>query len=170
MQNLDNLISTIQDSQKTLFILCGLPYAGKSYIANEIMTQANIVSVNIDKIFCNKGFDWTENKLPTEEGWNEIFNESYKETQVALSEEKNVLYDSTNQTLASRDALREIANSVGADTKVVYVKSSVESVWKRWHENEKNRNRPQVSRELVQSTIDTFEEPTKDEGVLVIEN
>jgi gluconate kinase len=45
-----------------------------------------------------------------------------------------------------------------------------EIVWTRWEENNANRNRSVVSRELVQTTIDTFETPTSEEDVLVIVN
>lgn len=45
-----------------------------------------------------------------------------------------------------------------------------ETVWKRWEENNVNWNRSVVSRELIQTTIDTFEPPSTEENVLVIVN
>jgi predicted kinase len=56
----------------------------------------------------------------------------------ALTDGNNVLYDSTNQTLASRDKLLEVANSVGAEAKVVFIKTPVEAIWQRWEENQKD--------------------------------
>jgi predicted kinase len=170
MQSLDNLISEIQNSQKTLFILCGFPYAGKSYVAKVVKAQTDAVLVSIDDIFYAKGFDWDSNTLPDMNVWEQIFNESYEMTEQALLIGKNVLYDSTNQTVASRDNLRKVARSVGADTKVVYVKSPVETVWKRWEENQKNPTRSVVNSELVEKTIQMFEEPTSEEDVLIINN
>lgn len=170
MPNLEELIKTIKESQKTLFILCGFPYAGKSFVAEELRKHTDIVFVSIDDIFRAYGFDWETNALPDTEAWQKIFDESYEKTKEALSTEKNVLYDSTNQTIASRDKLREIATSVGATVCVIYIKSSVETVWKRWEENQKNPTRSVVGRELIQMTIDMFEEPTANENVLVIEN
>lgn len=170
MPNLDELIKTIKESQKTLFILCGFPYAGKSFVAEELRKHTDIVFVSIDTIFRAHGFDWETNTLPDTEAWQKIFDESYEKTKEALSIEKNVLYDSTNQTIASRDKLREIATSVGATVCVIYIKSSVETVWKRWEENQKNPTRSVVGRELIQMTINMFEEPSVNENVLVIEN
>jgi tRNA uridine 5-carbamoylmethylation protein Kti12 len=72
--------------------------------------------------------------------------------------------------VSSRDKLREVAKSVGADTKVIYIKCSADTVFKRWEENKKNPVRSVVSKELVQQTIDMFDEPTKDENVIVITN
>ena len=170
MHNLDNLLSLIHDSKGKLFVLCGYPYAGKSYVADEILKHTDIEVVSIDNIFKKKGFDWDSDRLPNAEEWNEIFEESYERTKTALEQRTNVLYDSTNQTIASRDKLRELASSAGAQSTVIYIKTSIENVWKRWEENQQNPSRSIVSRELVQQTIDMFEEPLVSEGALIIEN
>lgn len=170
MQSLNNLIAEIQNSQKILFILCGYPYSGKSYIVEQFQLATGVKVVAIDDIFSARGFDWDTNALPNTDEWETIFNESYEVTKQALLAGNNVLYDSTNQTVLSRDKLREVAGSVGADTKVIYIKCNTDTVYKRWEENQKNPTRSVVSRELVQQTIAMFEEPTEDENVIVITN
>jgi predicted kinase len=170
MPDLNKLISNISQSKNTLFILCGFPYSGKSYIADKLLENRNIAFVSIDTIFHAKGFDWNTNKLPNADEWQSIFDESYEQITVALKNGENVLYDSTNHTVASRDTLRKVAQSVGAESKVIYVKSAKERVWERWEENQKNPNRSVVSKELVQMTLDMFEEPTEDENVITINN
>lgn len=170
MLDLKNIISKIQASKGTLYILCGFPYAGKSHVSSQIQKQTDVQVVAIDDIFKSKGFDWNTNVLPIASEWEDIFEESYEKTRQSLLEGKSVLYDSTNQTVKSRNTLRDIAKSVGADTCVVYIKTPVETVWQRWEENQSNSKRSVVSRELVQQTIDMFEEPAEDENVLVIEN
>lgn len=167
---MNHLMSLIQNSQKTLFILCGFPYSGKSYIAKQLLEHTDVIFVSIDDIFYCQNFDWDSNTLPDAHEWEQIFTESYEETKKALSEGKNVLYDSTNQTIVSRDKLRQIADSVDAGTKVIYVKTSLKDVWKRWEENQKSRSRSVVDKVLVQQTIDMFEEPTDDENVIIINN
>jgi predicted kinase len=170
MPNLDNLIKTIKESQKTLFIMCGFPYAGKSFVAEELRKHSDFVYVSIDAIFRAHGFDWDVNKLPNTDEWQKIFNESYEEVIMALTQGKNVLYDSTNQTIVSRNKLREVAQSVSANTSVLYIQSSVETVWKRWEKNVTNQNRSVVSKDLVQTTIDTFEIPTIEENSITVMN
>ncbi len=170
MPNLDELIKTINESQKTLFILCGFPYAGKSFIAEELGKHTDIVIVSIDTIFHSHGFNWDTNKVPNPGEWQVIFDESYNEIKELLDQGKNVLYDSTNQTINSRKKLRDVAASVGADARVLYIQSSVETVWKRWEENQRNPRRSSVNKELVQMTIDMFEEPTKEESVILVSN
>ncbi len=170
MLNLKSTISKIQNSKGTLFILCGFPYAGKSYVSSQLQQQADIRIVSIDDIFKAKEFDWNTNVLPNSVQWNEIFNESYEAVKESLLRKENVLFDSTNQTLVSRDALRDVAKSVEASSYVIYVRSPIETIWQRWEENQKNQHRPVVSRELVQETIDAFEEPTIDEDSFVVDN
>ncbi len=170
MTSLEDLEDVVGESHKTLFILCGYPYAGKSYVANKILEHTDIEVVSIDNIFTARGFDWNTNNLPNTEEWKEIFEESYEKTKIALMEGKNVLYDSTNQTIKSRDKLRETAESAGTNTYVIYIETPIEIVWKRWKKNQKNPARPQVSKELVQMTIDMFEKPLPTENVIVIEN
>ncbi len=170
MLNHKNSISKIQNSTGTLFILCGLPYAGKSYLVNSLTDKTNISVVSIDEIFSDNGFDWNNNNLPSSLEWEKIFEESYEILQAKLSLGENVLYDSTNHTKMSRDKLRDIATSVGASTCVIYVKTPIDVIWKRWEENELSHSRPQVSSELVQMTIDMFEEPDESENTITLQN
>jgi len=160
----------IQEQRQMLCILCGFPYAGKSFIAQQILDKGYFIFVSIDDIFHARGFDWNSNKLSDAIGWESIFDESYQKATAALKEGKSVLYDSTNQTVASRDRLRALAEASGVEAVVLYVKASVETVWRRWEENQRNQQRSVVSRELVQETIDMFEEPTVLENTLIIEN
>ncbi len=139
-------------------------------MANQLASKVEIERISIDDIFTAKGFDWNANNLPAREEWEEIFEESYEKTKTALEQGKNVLYDSTNQTIKSRDNLREVAESAGANTYVIYIETPIEIIWKRWEENQKNPTRPNVSKELVQMTIDMFEKPPSSENVIVIEN
>lgn len=170
MADLNNISVYIENSRKTLFILSGFPYAGKSYVAKELHGETNSSLISIDEIFSRLGFDWDTNKVPKENEWKNIFEESYEQTKQALQDGRNVLYDSTNQTITSRNKLRDVAKSAGASARVLYVKTSPQTVWKRWEENQNHSKRPQISRELVQMTIDMFEEPTQAENAIVVEN
>ena len=165
----DEVLSSVLNSEEsTLYILCGYPYAGKTYLAKQMLEHYELEYVSIDNIFHEHGFEWDTNVLPTTVQWEQIFKESYKLTKQELMAGKNVLYDSTNQTVASRETLREIANDVGAGTYVLFVKSSVETIWQRWEDNQRHPVRSVVEKSLVQMTIDMFEEPTKEENVIII--
>jgi predicted kinase len=160
---INELAEIIASSEATLFVLCGLPYAGKTFLAKQLVEMTSIAYVSIDTIFYKHGFDWTQNILPDAQQWKLIFDEAYDAITKALSSNKNVLYDSTNHTLASRDALRELAEKSSAHLQIIYLPISVESVWDRWQKNADTKDRPQISKELIEETIKVFEPPTIDE-------
>lgn len=170
MPNLDNPIETIKGSRKTLFILCGLPYSGKTFVARKILETTPVAYVNIDDLFHTHGFSWTEGGLPNTSEWEKIFEESYRVTQDFLKDSKNVLYDSTNHTFASREKLREVAEEIGAETVVIYINVPVSTVWKRWEESSKNQTRPTINKNLVEATINSFESPRDTESMIEIFN
>lgn len=91
-------------------------------IGKEIVAKTSCAYISIDQIFEELGFNWTTNKLPNEKEWQQIMKIVYQKIQTALRNNENVLYDSTNHTKASRDELRGIAQSVKAETKIIYIK------------------------------------------------
>lgn len=170
MEYLKEVIQDINNSNKTLYILCGLPYAGKTYLSKEIFAKTSCVYVSIDQILQELGFDWNSNKLPDENGWEQVSNISYKKSQEALKGGLNVLYDSTNHTKISRDILRKIAKDVDASTKVIYIDTPIEIIWKRWEENNIKKDRFVIDKNLVDITIKSFEIPTEDENLIIVKN
>ena len=108
--------------------------------------------------------------MPDEAGWKKVFDISYQQTQGALQKGLNVFYDSTNHTKASRDKLREVASSGGADAKIIYIDVPAQIVVDRWQENKKQKNRFVLDENLLYQTIGAMEIPTDDESVVTIKN
>ncbi len=163
----DDVSEKIRSSQKTLFILCGLPYSGKTYLCEQLKERASISVVRIDDIFQARGFDWDKNILPDEKEWGEIFERSYEQIVDSFSQSDSVVHDSTNHTRASREKLREVARKVGATTIILYIRVPTNVIWDRWERNVVSRSRSVVAKNLIEMTIDTFEPPTPDEGAVV---
>lgn len=170
METLENVIQSINNSHKTLWILCGFPYSGKTYVGEKILEQTPCVYVSIDNILSELNYDWNTNKLPDEEGWREVFNISYQQTKEALEKDSNVLYDSTNHTKASRDKLREVAHSVGADARVIYIDVPENTVIDRWQQNKKQKNRFVLDENFLHQTVNAMEVPGSDENVTILKN
>ena len=168
METLDSVIKKIRASERTLFILCGLPYSGKTYITEKLIAKTEISIVRIDDLFHEGGFSWDKNILPNKAEWDVIFEDSYQVTKNILGRSENVLYDSTNHTLASREKLRELAKQSGAETTVIFVNTPKNIIWERWEKNKESTARSVVAKDLVEMTIDVFEPPTQDEHVVMI--
>jgi predicted kinase len=170
MKNLIEIIRLINTSHKTLYILCGLPYSGKTYLAQEILKDTSCIYVNIDTILEKLGYDWNTNKLPDKQGWEEVMSISYKESQNALMDSHNVLYDSTNHTKASREALRNIALEVGAISQIIYIDVSVDSIRKRWEDNKIIKKRFVLDEKFLEMTISALEIPNITENPWILKN
>ncbi len=169
-ESLENLIREINSRQKTLFILCGMPYSGKTYIAEKILKSTKCAYVSIDEIFKAHGFDWSSNKIPDEKAWASIFGIASARSRMALEDSLNVLYDSTNHTRQSRDDLRRIAGESGADAAVIYVEVPVPKIYERWEENKSGKSRSIIDKNLLDMTIKAFEPPAEDEKIIIIKN
>src|SRR5229473_1887259 len=92
----------------TLYIMCGLPFSGKTVLATELSKRLDYQIVSIDSIREEKGFSWEDNDKVTSDDWENIFDESYARTLRYLGEGKSVIYDSANQDRISRDRLRTL--------------------------------------------------------------
>ena len=170
MKDIKELIQSINDSHKTLWILCGFPYSGKTYIAKQILEQTQCVFVSIDDILKDLGYDWNINKLPDQDGWKKVFDISYQQTKEVLGKGLNVIYDSTNHTKTSRDKLREVAKEVEAEARVIYIDVTKEVAIERWQENKKQKNRFVLDENLLHETINAMEVPIDEERVIVTNN
>lgn len=162
------IIELVSNSSKTLWILCGLPYSGKSFLAKKIMEKIGIEFVSIDDILSEKGYDWNINKLPDASGWQEVFDISYAKARKALVLGKNVLYDSTNHTKVSRDTLREVAKSVDGEAKIIFINTPESVVLNRWEKNKETKERFVLDENLLNMTIKSLEIPETEDGYQVI--
>lgn len=167
---ISELILLLKTAEPRLFILCGLPYSGKTYLSDRLRAVVPITYVCIDEILKDRGYDWDKSLLPDQKGWHQVFEESYERSREALMSGCSVLYDSTNHTKISRDMLRAIAAHAGVKARVLYIKVSSETIWRRWEEIRKTKQRSLIPHELVEKTIVAFEIPHEDEDYIEIEN
>ena len=104
----------------TLFIFCGLPFSGKTTLANELVKRFSFVRVDLDEINSERGLGYKSKVKISSEDWRITYAESYIRTDKALSEEKTVINDTTNFTRQQREKLRAIANKYKIISKVIY--------------------------------------------------
>ena len=153
-------------NEPTLYIMCGLPFSGKTVLAQKLSDRFGFPIVGIDNIKEERGFSWEENEKVTAEVWKSIFDESYKRTLAYLQTSTSVIYDSANQDRTSRDRLRKLAQSGNLDSKVILVDVPEDEIRKRWLKNQETKERFHLPEKYLQAAIDAFEKPTPDENVL----
>ena len=150
-----------------LYILCGVPFAGKTVLAGELCTRFGYALVAIDEIRLAHGFPWTENSPITPADWERIFRESYDRTRALLKDGQSVVYDCANLDSASRHALRDLADGVGCTSRLIFVDVPRDVARERWHRNRRTHERFHLPKALFESALAAFERPGPDEGAIV---
>ena len=148
-----------------LYILCGLPFAGKTTLSKALVSELGLSRVSIDDLNNERGI-WNDEKGLSPEEWADVYNEAYRRIEALLSQGKSVVDDNANFTRAQRDHLRAIAAKYDVSTMVIYVTTPLAEVRRRWQENRQTRVRSDVRDDDFAQVVDSFEAPTDDEYVV----
>lgn len=148
-----------------LYILCGLPFAGKTTLAKELVNCLSIKRVALDEINTERGI-WDEETGMSSEEWEATYQEAYRRIASCLRQGESVVDDSTNFTRTQRDRLRSIAEQHQARTQVIFVDIPVSEARRRWQENRQTARREDVRDEDFAYVLHHFVSPTEDEQVL----
>ncbi len=148
-----------------LYILCGLPFAGKTTLARALVQRLGISRVAIDDINGERGI-WNDETGLSEEEWKNTYNEAYRRIGIHLSRGESVVDDSVNFTKELRDRLRAIAQRYDAHSAVIYIDIPLTEVQRRWQENRQTLERGDVRDDDFAQVVEYFEPPTGDEQTL----
>jgi predicted kinase len=168
----DNIFSfSLQEKRKHcmkkphLYILCGLPFAGKTTLARALVCRLGINRVAIDDINTERGV-WDDEIGLSPEEWTNTYNEAYRRIGIHLNRGESVVDDSVNFTKNLRDRLQAIARRYDAHSAVIYIDVSLSEAQRRWQENRQTLVRADVRDDDFAHIIEHFEPPTEDEQML----
>lgn len=150
-----------------LFIMCGLPFSGKSTVAHHVSAQLRLPCVAIDEINTQRGIGLHGDAI-TAADWETTYALSFRELEHHLRSGQSVIHDATNFTREQRDALRQIADGLGASSVVIYVGVPESVVRQRWLTNRIARERKDVRDDDLLNVVESFEVPTNDEGRVIV--
>ena len=107
-----------------LYMLCGLPFAGKTTLAQELVKRFGFWHISIDQINTSFGVGLHASPISPDE-WDSTYNEAYKQLEMALKSRQTVIFEGANYTKELRDRLRTIADRRGAITGVIFIEIPV---------------------------------------------
>lgn len=149
------------------YLLVGFPYSGKTTLAKELEKRLSFARINIDELKFEKGYtDVGDDEVP-DKVWYEIFKEADKLIVKYLKEGKNLANEYAWITKEWRDRARKVAKRAGCETKVIYVKTPLEIIEKRWKENQKTKHRFNWPKQEFKSYLKDFEKLEKDEDFII---
>lgn len=150
----------------TLYIMCGLPFSGKTVLTKKLVDKSGLAYVNLDEIKFSHGFEWIEDDQMTEADWKKIFAMAYTQTLKFLEDGKSVIFDCANQDRTARDELRKLAEPSQYPTKVIHMHIPLDIIKQRYLTNKETKERFDLPERIFQAAIDTYEIPTADENVI----
>ena len=137
----------------TLYILCGLPGAGKTTLAAAITKGRDIAYVSLEHIKNDEGFFVSDADVP-EADWSGIEDVIHASLLMPLRLGRSVVYDANNLGRGQRDDLRALAASRNFASRVIYVAVPEKTLRER-------------APDAIDAALAAFEEPSKDEDVIV---
>lgn len=150
-----------------LYILCGIPFSGKTYLAERICREKGFVRVDLDEIkFELYGREVKDGDLK-QENWDTVYKLMYKRIEEFLKTGKGVVHDTGNFTKYERDLVRMIANKLGLNTTVIYVDTPRQIAFERLVENRKTKGRFDVADKDFESAVEEMEPPTASENIKI---
>jgi predicted kinase len=140
------------DFQATLFIICGLPGAGKTTLAKKIEGSLSAVRMSAD--------DWMTAlsiNLHAEEQRTKIEALQWELAKRLLSLRQNVVIEWGAWGKRERDAFRTEARALGARVELYYLSAPLEELFARIQQ--RNMEDPPIECPEVQKWDDVFEAP-----------
>ncbi len=109
----------------TLYLLCGLPFSGKSLLSKEIENTTSIKRISFDEMW--DAFDKSNVHSPykiVRQKAKDVISEN-------LKAKISVVYDSTNLQSEHRDEFKKLAEEAGAKFEIIYLQNSIDEIKKR---------------------------------------
>lgn len=152
-----------QISKATLYIMCGLPFAGKSYTGKKIAELVQGTFISYDQLW--KELDDSGEKNPSWERLTELAKEKIRES---LRNGTSIVYDTLNDVVDQREALREVAKESGHEAITVFMNTPVDVINARRLKNEETKERHTVTDETLEEYIGRFEPPIGETNVIEV--
>lgn len=158
-------------NKPSLFILLGVPGSGKSYFASNIVESYGGLWLNSDKTRVELyGPNWDTEVTDPKLRYEAVFSKMNDTVLKELSKGSDVFFDANNHKKEHRDEFRKLAESVGANTIVLYVNTPEEvSDMRAVNRKVSPYQNPTMSAEKLQKHKNLFEAPYPDEETISID-
>ena len=153
-----------------LYILCGIPFSGKTTLAKELERRLGFFRIDLDDVkFELLGKDIKDENVKQYQ-WDKVYLEMYQRIEKALREGKTVVCDTGNFTKYERSLVKNIADKLGIETQVIFVDLPVTDARKRWVQNKENNNRFDITEKSFEEAVNEMEPPKDNENFIVYDS
>lgn len=149
------------------YLLVGLPYSGKSTLAQSLVKLNNFAHINIDQLKWDRGYSEVGDDDVPDSVWDAIFTDADSLLQQYLQAGISVANEYAWITRAWRDRARRVATQVGCTTKTIFLDVPRDVVLARWQSNKATKARFQWPEKEMQDILSQFELPSADEDLII---
>lgn len=149
----------------TVWLLCGLAFAGKSTLASLLAARTGAAILSLDDINAERDLHGGVG-IPTEE-WAATHREALRRLDALLEQGRSVIVDDTNCFRWLRDSYRDAARVHGAPATVIHLDVPLDAALARLRANEASPERAPVTEAILRDLARDFEPPAPDETTIV---
>jgi predicted kinase len=150
-----------------VYILCGLPFSGKTTLARALAQQCGFIHLDVDALARQSGEQPGEGI--SDERWGQIFREAHLQLTNLLFAGHSIIFDAVNYRRIGRDRLRSIAEQAGGSAYVILVATPLAEVARRRTENFPTQQRPTGRQADFDRLLRDFEAPTLEESIITFD-
>jgi predicted kinase len=132
---------------KTLYLLCGLAFSGKSTLAKAMVNYLKCAYISLDDINKERGLGFGGDGIPVAE-WEKTHHIAMGILDNLMQLEQDIILDDTNCFRWLRDRFREVAKKHGYETKVIYLDVPLDEIRLRMQRNEQTQERYGIKAEI----------------------
>lgn len=147
-----------------IFLLCGLPFAGKSTMGRALSERFGLAHVEVDRYMRESIEQGVE---PTPSVWLPAYRLAMEEIRRCLDAGRSAVFDAVGHRRKHRERMRRLATRHGAELTVIYLDVGADEARARMVANRANPARPNVSDEGFAWIAGEMEPPAPDEAPLV---
>lgn len=149
-----------------LYILCGLPFSGKTTLAKKLIRRLGANLVSLDQLVEQAGLPHVDTSIP-EKVWKQFKRKSHFLIKNYLKNGQSVINDSVNLTKKDRQHLRLMATKYNSEVRVIYFETPLSLAKRRWKLNKRYQKRFDIPEYIFEDAAIKLETPTDEENFLI---
>ncbi|MCC6932132.1 MAG: ATP-binding protein [Deltaproteobacteria bacterium] len=161
------ILETKTSNNPTHYILCGLPFSGKTYLGKLLQDKLAFVHVSLDEQKALAGYENVSDDDVPDEVWTNIFNNTDFLAVSALKQGQTVVHETAFVTKKWRDRAKAVAFTAGFQSKIIFLDIALVTIRARYEENEIRAWRYKTPKNVFEAYIQEFEAPSNEEDVII---
>ena len=149
---------------KTLYLMCGMPFSGKTTLGKSIAKYLDSPYISLDEINEARGL-YGGDGIPVEE-WEKTHFLAMEQLQSLVQSQQDIVVDDTSCFRWLRERFGSFIKQYDYQMIIVFLDIPIATIRKRIERNEQTQARHKVRQDIIEEMAKTFEPPQPDEKAI----